>query len=465
MEQERSAPALEQRELVIIGGGSAGFGAAYRALQTGDFRVTLIEKNPGLGGTSVYGGVNCWEPGIGGSGVHHRLAQALLAQGDAFVGHRSDPGVTPDTPWGISSKCDAPYSATLRRGMLDDSETYRFHFEPAAMAELMQEFLQAADPQHNRLELLLQSELTGVQAENGKIVALRVRTQESERNLAPAIVIDCSAELPAARGAGCKITCGAEPRAQYQEPSAPLKVSKGLNGISQVFRVTPAAPDDVQKIPPEYQDIDLSDWLSRLEQTRRPLACFNYYPNGDINVNMLPTIEGDALLRLPYPQLKRLCEARAYAYWNWVRSRRKFRGYQIKEMFPMLGIRESVRLVGRYVLTENDLYRGYPERFGRSHTIAYADHPVDHHGENDELRRFGAYGIPYECLLPNECSNLLVACRSASFSHIAASSARLSRTMMALGEAAGAAAAQCFAHGTLPDGVNLAELRNSLSVE
>ena len=36
---------------------------------------------------------------------------------------------------------------------------------------------------------------------------------------------------------------------------------------------------------------------------------------------------------------------------------------------------------------------------------------------------------------------------------------------MALGEAAGAAAAQCFAHGTLPDGVNLAELRNSLSVE
>ena len=49
MDQERSAPALEQRELVIIGGGSAGFGAAYRALQTGDFRVTLIEKNPGLG--------------------------------------------------------------------------------------------------------------------------------------------------------------------------------------------------------------------------------------------------------------------------------------------------------------------------------------------------------------------------------------------------------------------------------
>lgn len=456
---------METRDLVIIGGGSAGFGAAYQALQAGSFRVTLIEKNPGLGGTSVYGGVNCWEPGIGGSGVHWLLAKTLLAQGDGFVGHRSDPGVTPDTPWGISSRCDAPYSATLQRGVLSDYETYRFHFEPSAMAALMLRLLREADPQQERLELLLQSEVTGVSAENGRITALRVRTRNGTRVFAPAVVIDCSAELAAARGAGCPVAYGEESAAQYGEPSAPQRPTRSMNGITQVFRAAPAEPGYVQPVPAEYQDVELAPWLERLERTRRPLACLNFYPNGDLNVNMLPTIEGEALLDLPYAQLKHLCEARAYAYWNWVGAARGFTGYRIRELFPMLGVRESVRLVGRYVLTENDLLLGHSARYGDSHTIAYADHPVDHHGVKDELRRFRAYGIPYECLLSDACSNLLVACRSASFSHIAASSARLSRTMLALGEAAGAAAAQCFARGIRPDEVDPAALRRTLSIQ
>jgi hypothetical protein len=51
------------------------------------------------------------------------------------------------------------------------------------------------------------------------------------------------------------------------------------------------------------------------------------------------------------------------------------------------------------------------------------------------------YGVPFRCLLPVEFDNLAVACRGASFSSVAASSCRLSRTMMQLGQAAGTAAA------------------------
>ena len=51
------------------------------------------------------------------------------------------------------------------------------------------------------------------------------------------------------------------------------------------------------------------------------------------------------------------------------------------------------------------------------------------------------YGIPFRCLLPAEIDNLAIACRGASFSSVAASSCRLSRTMMQLGQAAGTAAA------------------------
>ena len=51
------------------------------------------------------------------------------------------------------------------------------------------------------------------------------------------------------------------------------------------------------------------------------------------------------------------------------------------------------------------------------------------------------YGVPYRCLVPKGKRNLLIACRAASFSSIAASSCRLSRTMMQLGQAAGTATA------------------------
>ena len=47
------------------------------------------------------------------------------------------------------------------------------------------------------------------------------------------------------------------------------------------------------------------------------------------------------------------------------------------------------------------------------------------------------YEILIECTMTNEFSNLFVACRGASFTHIAASSVRLSRTMMSLGEGVG----------------------------
>ena len=72
-----------------------------------------------------------------------------------------------------------------------------------------------------------------------------------------------------------------------------------------------------------------------------------------------------------------------------------------------------------------------------------ADHPCDTHGGHNKgikpLRE--PCGVPFRCLIPKGTRNLLITCRAASFSSIAASSCRLSRTMMQLGQAAGTAVA------------------------
>ncbi|MDD2598965.1 MAG: FAD-dependent oxidoreductase [Kiritimatiellae bacterium] len=79
---------------------------------------------------------------------------------------------------------------------------------------------------------------------------------------------------------------------------------------------------------------------------------------------------------------------------------------------------------------------------GQAHgdLIAIADHPMDTHGIGASGGVNAPYGIPYRCLLPLRSKNLMIAGRAASFSALAASSCRLSRTMMQLGEAAGVAA-------------------------
>jgi hypothetical protein len=123
-------------------------------------------------------------------------------------------------------------------------------------------------------------------------------------------------------------------------------------------------------------------------------------------------------------------------------------GWKLTWISPSLGVRESHRLVAQYVLREQDCRAGLAaqQASGVEDIVAIADHSLDFHGagtwEGRELE--GPYGIPFRCLVPREedgARNLLVACRGAGFSAVAASSCRLSRTMMTLGQAAGTAAA------------------------
>ena len=69
----------------------------------------------------------------------------------------------------------------------------------------------------------------------------------------------------------------------------------------------------------------------------------------------------------------------------------------------------------------------------------------------------------YRCLLPCRTENLMIACRGASFTHIAASSCRLSRTMMTLGQAAGTAAAICAREKMPLRAIDAAALRAELT--
>ena len=64
-------------QAVVVGGGAGGFAVAY-TLAKNNIKTILVEKNSGLGGTSVYGGVNCWEPGVAQGELHQIIQQKLF---------------------------------------------------------------------------------------------------------------------------------------------------------------------------------------------------------------------------------------------------------------------------------------------------------------------------------------------------------------------------------------------------
>ena len=73
---------------------------------------------------------------------------------------------------------------------------------------------------------------------------------------------------------------------------------------------------------------------------------------------MLPTMDGREYLDLK-EKGKDVCVARVYAYWNYLQTKKNLKGYDIVKIFDQVGVRESYRIKGKYILTENDIRKGY----------------------------------------------------------------------------------------------------------
>jgi hypothetical protein len=112
-----------------------------------------------------------------------------------------------------------------------------------------------------------------------------------------------------------------------------------------------------------------------------------------------------------------------------------------------MGIRESRVIVGKYVMTAQDILEQKPFE----DAIAVAGYPVDiHHAKGGDCTMLfceDAYQIPYGVLVPQTIEGLLVAGRCSAMDHEAMAATRVMSTCMALGEAAGTAAALSVKQG------------------
>ena len=131
-----------------------------------------------------------------------------------------------------------------------------------------------------------------------------------------------------------------------------------------------------------------------------------------------------------------------------------------------LHVRESRKLVGAYTLTQEDIVnvRTFPD------AVAFAAWPIDVHPTDGSVGVHPhkenppcPYGVPYRCLVPTRMDGLLVAGKAISTTHVAHGSTRVPGTSMAIGQAAGVAAALAARNNIRPRDIDAVELRRELA--
>jgi hypothetical protein len=187
-----------------------------------------------------------------------------------------------------------------------------------------------------------------------------------------------------------------------------------------------------------------------------------------VNFTQLAREDGTAINGLEPDDLTRgEIEGRRQALnaFNFLRTVPGFEKSYIVDLPPQLGIRETRRVVGGYMLDGDDVLgcASFDD------TIGVNGWPMESHVAGDVIFKFppipesrGFNELPYRMLIPEGIDNLLVAGRCASMTHDGQSAARVSGACFAMGEAAGTAAALALDGNAMPRDIAVDKLQIQL---
>lgn len=144
-----------------------------------------------------------------------------------------------------------------------------------------------------------------------------------------------------------------------------------------------------------------------------------------------------------------------------------FEECRINDSANIVGIRESRRIMGEYLLTSEELIEGkkFPDVLVHNACFCLDTHNPDGPGQAEEDAcniAVSAYDIPYGCFIPKEIDNLLVCGRCISGTHRAHSSYRVMNICASMGEAVGVAAATAIDNNEIPRNLDVKLIQKRL---
>lgn len=433
-------------DVIVCGAGPAGITAALAAARNGAHTL-LIEQYGFSGGSSTAAMVYPWmsfhtrqgEQVIGG------IAQEIV---DRLVARGASPGHLRDTIGFVHTL--TPY----------DSEGYK---------ALVDELLAEAD-----IEILYHTRLSKAKVADGKIQTVSIYNKDGLQEISAEIYIDSTGDGDLAVMAGAPNVTGRRSDGRTQ----PMTMNFVMGGVD-----LEAVKAYQRRHPEDFHQGSLIHELDRLPLTgvsgffslwkkygprevpRDRMLFFTGIHPGQVNVNTTRIVNHDGTRGADLSAAEREGRRQVQLLVEFCRTYLPgFESSYLSHTPAQVGVRETRHVLGQYILTAEDVLsaRRFPDRIARS------GYPLDIHDPNgstlksEEIHNGAAYDIPYRCLLPQNIDNLLVNGRCISVTHTAFSSTRLTPSCMAVGQAAGTAAALSAAQKLPPASLDLVMLQERL---
>lgn len=429
----REIPLYDGYDVIVAGGGPAGIAAAVSAAREGA-KTLLIEATGALGGMSTMGLVPAWCPYSDKEKIIYRgLAERILNAGKAqtpFV----DPALL---NW-------VPINPEAMKVIFDD---------------LCCEF---------GVEVLFGTVLCDAESEDGEVRALTVVNKAGLSAYKAKVYIDCTGDADLSHFAGAQVLKGVEGDESILQPSTYCFSLGGVNDEAYLRGVrlhgsNKESPIHALKASPDYPLITDTHFCNNKIATGS--VGFNAGHLNDVDGTDPRSLSAGYMLgrKKAHEVLRGLKEMHPDAFGNAF----------VQQTAPLMGVRETRRVVCDYTLTREDYVtrRTFPDEISRnSYYIDIHMTPKEYKlaagfsGEN-RAARYGkgeSHGIPYRCLTPVGLSNLLVAGRIISCDRDLQGSVRVMPNCFTTGEAAGLAAAICAKSGISTHDVDTDDLRARL---